>query len=270
MPNFHLGITAFLGPLLTPEEWIETAVAAGAALLEIRAEPGFAHPLTLPPARTRRLRRLLRDAGLQASLHAPLHDLNPASAVPALEAAAWAELSSCVDLAASLEATVLVVHPGSVSHEYPPPYCEAAIRRFSFGLQILAARAAANGIHLALENKQRGKGEDLVRSPEEHLYFLRQVPELGACLDLGHMHTLGLDPAEYVQALGQHLIHVHLHDNNGQQDEHLPLGKGNLNWKRALASLDEAGYEGAVVLELPEVSGIEESLASIRGLGRTL
>ncbi|MFO8034534.1 MAG: sugar phosphate isomerase/epimerase family protein [Candidatus Bipolaricaulota bacterium] len=267
MPYF--GITAFLGPLPAPEDWIEPAVEAGVDLLEIRAEPGFAHPSVVNASYARRLRRLLRAAGLQVSLHAPLHDLNPASAIPEVEAAAWTELASCVELAAELQAELLVIHPGSVPHEYPPVYQDDAERRFSFGLQLLTAQAAAKGVQPALENKQRGRGEDLVCTPEEHLRFLQEVPGLGACLDLGHMNTLELDPADYVKALEDRLVHVHLHDNHGQQDEHLPLEQGSLDWRRALASLEAVNYKGAVVLELPTLEGIGSSLALIRNLEST-
>ncbi len=266
MHSLRFGITAFLGSCIAPEDWIEPAVSAGVTSLEIRAEPGFAHPADMSASYARHLRRLARAARLQLSLHTPLHDLNPASAVPSVAAAAWTELASCLELAVRLEAKILVFHPGTVPHDHPQGYRERAAKRFSFGLQLFTSMAQANGVQLALENKQRGKGEDLVYTPEELLHYLRQAPGLGACLDLGHMNTLGLDPAEYIDKLGGHLVHVHIHDNKGERDEHLPLGEGTLNWRKALARLKRNRYKGTVVLELPDLKGIESSLARIREL----
>lgn len=264
------GITAFLGPFASPEAWLSVAQRTRVDLVELRAEPGFAHPADMPAGHIRHLRRRASEAGVRLSLHAPLHDLNPASSNPEIEAGSWAELSACVGLAAELEAELLVVHPGSVPADHPPSYRLKATARFLYGLHLLADRAAANDVTIALENKQKGTGEDLVRTPDEHLYYLRQVPSLGACLDFGHMHTLEIDPWAYTTALGERLIHVHLHDNTGQHDEHLPLGQGSLDWSRALASLEQTGYKGAVVLELADVAGIQESLACLRAWRRGL
>jgi len=49
------------------------------------------------------------------------------------------------------------------------------------------------------------------------------------CLDVAHAHvysTAKLD--EWVRVLGKKIKHVHLSDNDGKNDIHLPLGKGNL------------------------------------------
>jgi len=253
-----------LGPYASPEDWIPPAVEAGVSMLEIRAEPGFAHPTVMTPSYRKYLLKAARAAGLRLSLHAPLYDINPASSVPESAAAAWAELASCVTLAGRLGAGVLVIHPGSVPQEQPPAYRRRAERQFAFGLQALVSQAEAAGVKLALENKQRGKGEDLIRTPDDHLRYLREVPGLGACLDLGHMNTLDTTPSFYIEALGEQLVHVHLHDNHGRHDEHLPLGEGTLDWQAALDSLKGVGYRGAVVLELPSVEGAHSSLALIR------
>ncbi len=264
MTTYTFGITAFLGPFETPEAWIPIAVEAGAQGLEVRAEPDFAQPFTMTARERKRLRGLLCEAALNVSLHAPLYDINPASPNPKAEALAWSELSACVDLAQELGAGVLVIHPGSVPAEHPPHYREQAWRRFIFGLETLGTYAQGRGVQVALENKQRGRGEDLVTTPEEHLQVLQSVPSVGACLDLGHSHTLGIDPQVYVDALGPRLLHVHLHDNQGSRDEHLPLGEGTLDWRRALSVLDASNYSGVVVLELADVASIEQTLVQVR------
>ncbi|MDD2912760.1 MAG: TIM barrel protein, partial [Candidatus Bipolaricaulis anaerobius] len=65
----------------------------------------------------------------------------------------------------------------------------------------------------------------------------------------------------YVAALGERLVHVHLHDNRGERDEHLPLGRGSLPWRAAWAALSSAGYRGPIVLEIPDPDGLRESVA---------
>jgi sugar phosphate isomerase/epimerase len=60
---------------------------------------------------------------------------------------------------------------------------------------------------------------------------------LGILLDLGHMHIAvkkGIidrkNLSEYVNALPLPVVELHVHDNNGEEDSHLPLGRGNMHY----------------------------------------
>jgi len=57
--------------------------------------------------------------------------------------------------------------------------------------------------------------------------------------------------------------HIHLHDNNGQTDEHLAFGLGNVNWSRVMRELRL--YKGVFVLELRT---LEEGVRSLEFLRR--
>ena len=43
--------------------------------------------------------------------------------------------------------------------------------------------------------------------------------------------------------------HVHLHDNNGDKDLHLPMGCGSIEWKKTLKTLKKY-YNGTITLEV--------------------
>ncbi len=45
-------------------------------------------------------------------------------------------------------------------------------------------------------------------------------------------------------------MNVHVHDNRGMQDEHLPLGKGKIDRKRVLRLLKKVNYNGPLNLEI--------------------
>lgn len=252
------GLTAFLGPYPDPRGWVELARELGLRAIELRAEPGFAHPDELGTGDRRWLRRVL--AGLEVSLHVALHDLNPASLVPRVATASVAEISSCIDLAADLGAGVLVLHPGYVPEDQPSSYRGRAEAQMAFALQVLADKAHRHGVRLALENKQRGRGDHFVHTADQHAAWIDRVPGLTACVDVGHLHTLGLDPQAYLRFMGGRVAHVHLHDNRGAHDEHLALGDGTVPWPQVFASLDELGYEGTSVLELPTPEAVRTSL----------
>ena len=263
MEKKDLGVAAFLGPERGLEFWLELAAELGVGVVELRAEPGLAHPTELDRNARKALRRRLESFGLRPTVHASIHDTNLASLNPILAAAAREDLRRTVELAAEVGAEIVVFHPGRLPSEYrrDPGALEAARSVLYANLEELIPYAERLGVVLAVENKQRGSNRDLILTPQEHREVLERFPGLWACLDFGHLNTLGLDPVEFVRALGERLIHVHLHDNHGQADEHLPLGEGNLDWKRCISALAEAGFSGTTVLEIPEPKGLRSSVA---------
>lgn len=80
------------------------------------------------------------------------------------------------------------------------------------------------------------------------------------CLDTGHTNkACNVCPelphvTETIRLFGKDLTLLHLNDNNGFTDQHLPpkvAGKaGGLNWDEIFAALDETGYSGVYNFEL--------------------
>ncbi len=79
--------------------------------------------------------------------------------------------------------------------------------------------------------------------------ILEAIPELFFHLDIGHANLFGRKPEEFIEKFHQRLKHVHLHDNFGDADLHLPLGHGTINWERVLKNLKEY-YDGTITLEI--------------------
>jgi len=262
MERSQLGLATFLTPDLDMRGWIALAAELDLGWVELRADPGMAHADELSSQDRKALRRLLEENDLNVSLHVPIYGVNLTSPIPRIAEASLAEHVVAIDLACELGASLVVLHPGSLPRDYVPlpGAYERAWRRLELCLEVLLPQAERHGVTLAIENKQRGPGRDLILTPEEHLRILARFPELGACLDFGHLHTLDGDPCLYVNALGRRLAHVHLHDNHGEADEHLGLGLGTVPWREALTALAEVGYPHAVILEIPSVVELQKSV----------
>jgi sugar phosphate isomerase/epimerase len=73
--------------------------------------------------------------------------------------------------------------------------------------------------------------------------------DLSFCLDVGHANT-GLLP-EFME-LKSRLANLHVHDNNGKFDEHLPIGDGTVDFDSWSASLPITA--GGIVHRVPGIA----------------
>jgi sugar phosphate isomerase/epimerase len=115
----------------------------------------------------------------------------------------------------------------------------------------LCEEAAEVGVTIVLEHVPFGgaKQLELIES------ILERVPLLRFHLDSGHAKLeRGYDRwDEYIERLGSKLVHVHLSDNDGTADQHLPLGsapRSTINWPEHIHKLKASGYDGTITLEV--------------------
>jgi sugar phosphate isomerase/epimerase len=73
--------------------------------------------------------------------------------------------------------------------------------------------------------------------------------ELGILLDLGHVNLMTDDPPAAVAELRLPVYEVHLSDNCGDSDDHLPLGRGTVPLDDCVRELVSKGFDGVWTLE---------------------
>jgi len=112
-------------------------------------------------------------------------------------------------------------------------------------LAALVAEGAEIGIRIMYEaaTKQWDTAETMAR-------VLDAVPGLLCHLDLGHCNLFGRDPAATIDRFARRLHHVHVHDNDGRSDLHLPPGTGTIDWPAVFRALARAHYDRTLTLEV--------------------
>lgn len=85
-------------------------------------------------------------------------------------------------------------------------------------------------------------------SPENTKTILDSVPGLYLNLDIGHANLNGFSTADFIELLHDRIRHVHLSDNNRDNDLHLPPGCGRTDWRGDLELLGTF-YDGTITLE---------------------
>jgi sugar phosphate isomerase/epimerase len=155
---------------------------------------------------------------------------------------AWEKLRRSAELAESLGAQTVVVHP-------PFTWQRDYARGFAPGLDRLAADHPQ--VRFAVENMYpvRMAGRQFV--PYVPGWDPTEAGYASYTLDVSHCAAAHTDAVQMAAAMGDGLTHVHLGDGTGEgRDEHLVPGRGTQPCADLLASLAGRGFSGAVAVEV--------------------
>jgi len=153
-------------------------------------------------------------------------------------------MRALIDIARELEIRLLTIHFWLDRRFIQPETIRGKIEI----LHLLADHALQRGVTLCLENMSENS-VDFAR-------VLTKVEGLGLTLDVGHGEILSPINTSYelIENYRDCLYHVHLHDNNGgdrvEDDLHLPLGEGSIDFSSILRCLRDSGYDETLTLEI--------------------
>ena len=162
-------------------------------------------------------------------------------------------MKNSIDAMAALGVNCAVVHPNA-----PTVLAKEFDRRAQFEsvmahLTPYVAYANRAGLSLVIENMRIIHG-----SRHSHRYCqdadeLCEVADalgIGVCWDFGHANISGVKQSEGLAYVGKRLKAVHVNDNSGIDDDHIPPFTGMVDWKDAMHGLQLAGYEGTFNYEM--------------------
>lgn len=199
---------------------------------------------------------------LKLSIHLPFSDMNIAGLNPGVHGEVMRQMRYYLDMASDL-VEVAVLHPGYLS-PYSSKIPDKAWDKCIESIRELGDYSDDLGITIAVENMPN-MPKIFGRYPDEMLETLEQVnrKNVGMTLDVGHANTMGLLD-EFVEKCKGKLVHMHIHDNNGKRDEHLPIGQGNINWNKLMENL--SGYKGLMVTEMSSLEEGRQCIEFLRSL----
>lgn len=215
----------------------------------------------LPGERLQTMARLLAASGRRPTVHAPFFDLSPGAMEPMVRDITLQRLSQALQAAARLGAHLMVVHPGYDRWRYPnlaATWSEHAAATFAALLEM----ARQYDCRLALENIYEESPATLAALVER-----LDSPWFGHCFDIGHWRLFGLESQpDWLQVIAPRLIHLHLHDNFGQSDDHLPVGEGTIDFAPILTLLSRLATSPSITLEAHDPDELQRSLANFQKL----
>lgn len=189
------------------------------------------------------IRETARKRGMRLSVHARWQ-MNP------LEAESYPILLKDFELAQDLGAVLLNTH---LSHE-------SGIEAYIEALTPLIRRTGEAGLQLSIENTPEHAPE-VFNELFARLGVRKSLPtnHVGMCLDIGHANLCAATHNDYLKFVDRlepdlPLIHLHLHENWGDSDSHLPLftgpaGNDDTGIRGLVRRLQRRGFSGSGIFE---------------------
>jgi sugar phosphate isomerase/epimerase len=201
----------------------------------------------------------LNEEGLQMTIHAPYMDLSPGGIDRKIRAITKERFFQIIDISECLKPKIIIFHPGydkwSFNHN-EIIWLENSLDIWSS----LGEKAANMGISLAIENMYE-------EEPEIFLSLFKAIGNkaFGFCFDIGHFNIFSKVPlSEWIDKLGGYIIEIHVHDNNKKFDEHLPLGNGNVDFKKFFILFNKLKINPVFTIEPHREEDLWSSLYSIQ------
>lgn len=211
--------------------------------------------LSFPPVDSETL-NWYRDCGKTNAIHGVFMDVNPASSDPFIRRVSRERYEeSC--LQALFCGVKNVIFHSTCFPFLRGNYLDLWVERSAEFFSTLSEKYPT--LHFFVENSA-----DLDPEPMCALLNRTNSPRIMACLDIGHAHYSRTSPEGWVDALGDKIGYLHLSDNMGQFDDHLPLGDGTVDWASVDALCRFLPADTPATLEVGSPEGIEKSLQYLR------
>jgi sugar phosphate isomerase/epimerase len=205
------------------------------------------------------LAQTLQRNGLEITIHGPYMDLSPGGVDRRIKEVTVDRFSRMLEVAAPFKPKAIVFHPGYEKWKFDGDvglWFESSLQTW----RPLIEKAAERGLTIAIENVYE-------ESPDILLMLLRELhsPHFRFCFDSGHHHVFSKTPlSSWMEILGEYLVEVHLHDNHGEMDEHLPMGEGGFDFRELFRLFSKWNLTPIHTLEPHEEAHLWRSLEAIR------
>ena len=206
-----------------------------------------------------RLSETLRQHQLEITFHAPFMDLSPGGVDRRVKEVTRDRFSKVIELAPFFKPKSIVFHPGYEKWKFDgnvKMWLDSSLQTWGPLIDV----AEKQGQILAIENV-------FEETPDTLLLLLNsfESPYFRFCFDTGHHNVFSKLPLSvWLDALGKYLAEVHLHDNHGDSDEHLPVGEGTFDFNQFFALLSEQRLSPVYTIEPHEEEHLQRGLDAVR------
>lgn len=216
--------------------------------LELTMDPPQAHYKMIREEK-KNLLRALDHHKMKILCHLPTF-VSTADLTPSLREASLNEVLKSLDVAAELGCFKVVLHP-SYMLGLSVFVMEKAREYALESLDAIIEKVDQLGLIICLEN-MFPRTHSLVE-PDDFVEIFEKFPKLKLTLDTGHAHIGDKDGSralDFIKRFPDRISHIHASDNLGEEDNHLPVGAGTVNFTEIVKAIKEIGYDDTITLEV--------------------
>jgi sugar phosphate isomerase/epimerase len=207
----------------------------------------------------------IKSIDVDLSMHCPFAALSYAHLIPEVRAPTIKLVEKSLKVAEAIGAKEYIMHGGAVPLWYTKPEfvnpkrTEDFLDIFVDELKGIFNSASDAGIKILLENLQ---SNFLCGKPWHIEYLQNKIDKVGFCFDIAHSE---------LDCLTQELLkfkidYIHITDNNLQEDEHLAVGKGKIDFKKIFAQIKNKGFDGKIITECLAIDDNINSVKKIKAM----
>jgi len=201
----------------------------------------------------------LAEHNLKTTVHAPFSGFNPGSPKKRLQKTAHKICQQSLQLAEALNAETIVFHPG-IPYQAPAKTRQTWLATALHFWPEYISQAKQLGTILTVENIYEKTTELFAE-----LFAELAGANFGHCFDVGHWNIYAEESlTDWFNKLGHYMKHLHLHDNLGESDQHLPLGAGNIDFPTYFKQVAQLDSPPSMTLEAHKLPDLEVSLTNIQ------
>ncbi len=198
------------------------------------------------------------SCGRTTSIHGYFIDVNPASGDPEFRKLSQERCRKSCETAVSLGAKNVVFH-SSCFPFLRGVYLDVWSKRCADFFQELAAE---HDLNIFIENSP-----DIDPQPLAALMKRIEDKRVGVCLDIGHANYSSCGINRWFEELSDWIGYLHLSDNRGIYDDHLPLGEGTVDWEEADRLWKGLNRDTHITLEINGLVAAGRAVAFLKDKG---
>ncbi len=181
--------------------------------------------------------------GMKFQVHAPLTDVNIGSVNEPMRLASVNEVKQTISMCRQLDIPLVTVHPGFVQGI---AFLDRSrvVEMTKVSVKEIGAFASDHGVTVVIENLPANIFGICTSAAE--LLEVIDGAGLGICFDMGHANTAG--QVDEMLKLVRKFGNVHLHNNDGQWDQHNRVDDGSADIVKVVSVLKDS-YSGNIIIE---------------------
>ena len=262
MPNYKFGFNVYN---YTAEDLIDYASESSLNHIEINLTKDHSSPKSFTKERIQNLKSRIQENEIELSFHLP-NKINIADNIGILNRKSFKYLTNTIDIAGGLGVKFINCHIGFFFW-FPIAKIKRmkALNRFIENTKSILKRCEDNNVVLTIENvtplpegsEHYLLGDNLYDF--EYIFSKLESDMIKFCLDTGHAN-MGEGIDKYLEKFADKLYAIHYHDNFGDDDAHLEIGKGNIDWNNFARKINRIDFKGPFISECKNIKPHEAAI----------